>query len=601
MRKPWSISTTVRNPERLRGFLRVLKKLEGENFTKEIQVKYQIMLIQERLYVPRNIPFKYKEYFDDPSKEMPYSIAEEIFYLQDYKDPPMRGRQSVNPLNKLGFCIAREGLGAVKITELGNIFLQEDYDISYVFFKSLLKLQYPNPWSEDEFSSEEGFDIVPFIATLKLMFKLNQKSKVKGLSREEFYFFVPTLINANQIEEQIERILTYRSIKNSQEKQNFITEFLKDFYGRDKLSDVSIKNLRDYGDNAMRYFRLTKYFCVEMDNLGFNWRIDLERDRMTEVEQLLDSFTGEAISFDSLEEYIAYISDITKPVLPWERLNNLRRIAISLRDSVLETVEAIETEKLTKEEKDLLTCDIGRLTTKKQIEEYIKRMREIKIKLKMLIRKKKLINNIDNIREIIRILESPRVLRRLTPENFEKLLTDALKTLNDELLIQPNYPMDDEGEPIAHAPGNKADIECFYKRFKAICEATLNTTNTQWMQECQPIMRHLRDFEKKHGYENVYCIFVAPTIHQDTYNTFWYAVKYEYQGKAQKIIPLTSSQFALLLRKLITYIEKGQKFTHHELLKLYEKIINEVNYLNSSREWANRIDRILKQWAGESA
>jgi hypothetical protein len=44
----WSISTTVRNPERLVPFLRVLKKLEGVNFTKDIQMKYQILLIKEK-------------------------------------------------------------------------------------------------------------------------------------------------------------------------------------------------------------------------------------------------------------------------------------------------------------------------------------------------------------------------------------------------------------------------------------------------------------------------------------------------------------------------------------------------------------------------
>ncbi len=43
MRKPWSISTTVRNPDRLRDFLQVLKKLEGQNFTPENQVKYQVL------------------------------------------------------------------------------------------------------------------------------------------------------------------------------------------------------------------------------------------------------------------------------------------------------------------------------------------------------------------------------------------------------------------------------------------------------------------------------------------------------------------------------------------------------------------------------
>ena len=34
MKKPWSISTTVRNPERLREFLQVLKMIEGAESTK---------------------------------------------------------------------------------------------------------------------------------------------------------------------------------------------------------------------------------------------------------------------------------------------------------------------------------------------------------------------------------------------------------------------------------------------------------------------------------------------------------------------------------------------------------------------------------------
>jgi len=48
MRKPWSISTTVRNPERLRDFLKVLKRLEGQEFTSENQVKYQVLFSGKR-------------------------------------------------------------------------------------------------------------------------------------------------------------------------------------------------------------------------------------------------------------------------------------------------------------------------------------------------------------------------------------------------------------------------------------------------------------------------------------------------------------------------------------------------------------------------
>lgn len=122
MRKPWSISTTVRSPERLRDFLIVLKELEGQPFNKEDQIKYQVLLIQERLYKPTDIPPKFRNYYENPETPMPYNAAKEILEVQHYEDPPMRGRQSVNPLNKLGFAIAREGAGAIRITELGTHF-----------------------------------------------------------------------------------------------------------------------------------------------------------------------------------------------------------------------------------------------------------------------------------------------------------------------------------------------------------------------------------------------------------------------------------------------------------------------------------------------
>ena len=45
LRSPWSISTTVRNPERLLEFLKILKTLEGKEFNSDNQKLYQILLI----------------------------------------------------------------------------------------------------------------------------------------------------------------------------------------------------------------------------------------------------------------------------------------------------------------------------------------------------------------------------------------------------------------------------------------------------------------------------------------------------------------------------------------------------------------------------
>ncbi len=228
MRKLWSISTTVRNPERLRNFLYVLKELENQNFDQKTQIEYQIRLIQHKFYKPSKIPHEFREHYKNLNP-MPHETAKTIFNEQGYIDPAMRGRQSANPLNKLGLSIARESLGSVKITTLGNEYLSGDYDVSLIFFKSLLKLQFPNPWSSD-FSAERGFNISPLIATFHLLNKLNMKSSRKGLSKSEFCIFIPTLININQIDEYVEKILDYRKEK---EKEKYIHN-TKGFRGRGK-------------------------------------------------------------------------------------------------------------------------------------------------------------------------------------------------------------------------------------------------------------------------------------------------------------------------------------------------------------------------------
>jgi hypothetical protein len=591
-RKPWSISTTVRNPERLRDFLRVLKQLEGQPFNENNQVKYQILLIKERIYKPSKIPQKYTKYYESPKEEIPYEIAAEIFHYQEYEDPPMRGRQSVNPLNKLGFAIARQGYGHIIITELGNKFLSGDYDIGYIFFKSLLKLQFPNPWSTD-FSEKEGFNIMPFVAVMHLIDRVNKKSTKRGLNKTEFCLFVPTLINAEMIDDYVKNILEFRKETN---KMKFMRHFVEKFYGTKYIPDKKVNNLFDYGDNIMRYFRLTRYFKVLMDPTGYNWTVDLETSREEEIRQILSVYSGEAFKFRDMDEYLKYLSDITKPELPWENEENLKKIATSLKNKIISFI-SINKEKLkiSDQEKKLLDMDIMNLD-KQKLEEHISSLRNFSLKLNEQIRKIELTSNLNNIKEIINILRDYKKLRKYEPEHFEKLITEALKIINDEITIKPNYPVDDNGDPISHSPRNKPDIECYYPTFKVICEVTLNISNFQWIQEGQPVMRHLRDFENNYPNEEVLCIFVAPKIHADTYSQFWFSVKYEYDGSPQKIVPLTTEQFSILLETLLHFMEQGKRYSHKDLYKLYSMIIEGTKRLNGYSEWAKFIDNAVKEW-----
>lgn len=222
MKKPWSITTTLRNPERLRSFLSVLTQIEGQDWNLENQSKYQILLIKERVYGYGRTQFynglnqEQINLIDDQSQEIPFAKAEEIFIAKNYEDPAMRGRQSINPLKKIGLVVIKEE--KIFITSLGKLFLKDDFDLGEIFFRSFIKWQLPNPDSTD-YKFEDGYNIKPFIGILHLINTVNKKSfeigtKEKGISKQEFSLFCPTLASFKNIERYAEKIIKLRKKQN---------------------------------------------------------------------------------------------------------------------------------------------------------------------------------------------------------------------------------------------------------------------------------------------------------------------------------------------------------------------------------------------------
>jgi hypothetical protein len=179
---------------------------------------------------------------------------------------------------------------------------------------------------------------------------------------------------------------------------------------------------------------------------------------------------------------------------------------------------------------------------------------------------------------------------------LEKLLSLGLNALNDALKIKPNYPVGDDNEPTFTAPANTPDIECFYESYNAICEVTMLTGRNQWYNEGQPVMRHLRDFENKYQDKKAYCLFVAPKLHRDTINTFWTAIKYDYEGKKQRIIPLSINIFVELLKILVKIKQNGRFLKHNELFSLYDEILEASKSLSDSNEWIKNIPNTITSW-----
>jgi hypothetical protein len=134
----WSVSTTVRNPERIRSFLKVLKELEGEVWSNDTQKRYQILLLQKKAYginqpeFEKTLSPKYLKWLH--SDTFTYEQAEKILNAKNYEGGgEMRGRQSFNPLEKMGLAYIDTGR-KIQITTFGETFLSENYDLGEIFF-----------------------------------------------------------------------------------------------------------------------------------------------------------------------------------------------------------------------------------------------------------------------------------------------------------------------------------------------------------------------------------------------------------------------------------------------------------------------------------
>lgn len=135
-----------------------------------------------------------------------------------------------------------------------------------------------------------------------------------------------------------------RNISNADDRRKFIdNKFIETAINTFELEisnsieiEKKVNNLHDYGDSAIRYFRQTKLLYYR----GNGRYVDLSPTRIIEIEKILNNFDGSIREFKNLNEYIEYLADINKPVLPWENIEDLKRVYINL----LNTAEKLQKE-----------------------------------------------------------------------------------------------------------------------------------------------------------------------------------------------------------------------------------------------------------------
>lgn len=412
----------------------------------------------------------------------------------------------------------------------------------------------------------------------------------KGISYIEFGIFVLSLKRYDKVHTTACKLLEFRSELNQTpeaDKNSFIEDYINSYLS---AFNNPIKNCREYTDNMIRYMRMTKYIYIR--GKYEHTHIDLEPRRMTEINSILAADNGKAMDFTQ-KEWNNYMGSYGAYKLPFETIEELSKIvrevindnmAISKQVGLSYSLPAIP-------------------STIPDLKSLIQRERENRTRLQNLSIKYDVHRDYKKINETIEALtdiihhNTAKLAKKMSIE-LEKWANVALNILNDADLIKPNAAVGDDNEPIYTAPGGVPDIECYYKSFGSICEVTMLTSRDQWFNEGQPVMRHLREFENKNGKMPNYCLFVAPTLHKDTVNTFYNAVKYEYEGSRQKIVPITIKQLMIILETVKSRIINKKGFTHNHLQELMD-FCTDTAKIHSSLEWLPQIQNSIEVWSNK--
>ena len=351
MRKPWSITTTVRNPLRIKDFLKAAAELCGRPWNKDTQKEYQKLLIQKRLYgfdsvqFYNGLPAEITSLIDDTDIEISMETIDEILRIKNYADFDMRGRQSMNPLTKFGFIRIDDDTKIISLTDSGRELLDtDDNEIGKVLLRSFLKWQIPNPASRD-YPEEDGYSGIPFVLALRLISRVNELEEARGnngvgLQKREFALFATTLTNYAEIDSYANMVIELRDLQNGHDKQerktirdNYRLKFARDYLNTTDSSTINkfLKNLNDYGDNAIRYFRLTNFIRIR----GGGFYVDIEPSRSTEINALFESEWYKPKEFTDKNTYLDYLCSDTEPQYPWETEEKLREIANTIQEDVI--------------------------------------------------------------------------------------------------------------------------------------------------------------------------------------------------------------------------------------------------------------------------
>lgn len=464
--KPLLFTTTVRSPERLKGFLGILKAYNEKCLNDDLATEIAGELIRQGLYKPRNLSAavkgKHKQQIPLSDKEVKQCLRDNP---QQHKEAgfnkgwPSRFDTWFKFAKELGFVYYKPGQNIV-FSEIGGKLAEgEEPGIEQqAFLNAFVKYQSNSPFRR--VLNENA----PLILLLQVITKLNADPDFNGsgISRSE----LPLLLywKDSDAEALYQRIKRLREKFKYSPSEEAIIEICQGEIMEGKDIKYAPKTITtDYPDEFIRKMRLTGLISLR----GGGRFVDINANERAKVDYVLKNYAHYS-KYDTESSYFQYISTVDESLVSF----SAEPVSVPQQEHFLEKWLAVYPWSAIKHE--------------------------------------------------IRILATKRASQDGTlkylpaPVRLEFLIALAIKSIFSGVRVVPNYPVDDEGLPthIAGGQGDQGDIECFEQEDGILVEVTMSGGRAQTVMEVWPIARHLEKFSEKAS--RVMCHFVAPGIYTDS-------------------------------------------------------------------------------------
>lgn len=472
--KPLLFTTTLRNPERMKDFIKIIASYDGQILTNQLIDNIVFDLISKKLYIPVYVNRTPRLKAQLAVEDQPFSEADtrEIIMNspQKHKEAgfdwgwPSRFDTWFKFFKELGLVYYKMNERII-VSEAGNklvLATQEGYEHleTQVFLNAFVKYQRVNPYLKVLNNNK------PLILLLNVIKELKNRigDNSAGVSINEIPLFI--CWKDDNFNELTDKIMSIRDQYGLNPSNEVIYGFCKEILELTEADEKRFKISNITGempDEFIRKMRLTGVITIR----GMGRFIDINSLETEKVDYILEHYS-EIQNFDNEDTYFNYMSSIDHELVSADRVIT----------PTSEEKHSLFTRWVNEFDLDTLKDELLILTNSRT----------------------------QSRNDVFKFISEPLRLEFLTALTLQKKFVD--------IVVDPNYSIDDEGLPTSFAAGGAPDIVCKDHQGNVLFEVTMITGAQQCIREMNAITRHLQDTRVTEP--NSFSVILAPRIHEDT-------------------------------------------------------------------------------------